>query len=569
MEMRRCSGDNCGRTKKNRKLHPKWILALILLALCQFGSEVVSAQTTPGTPAGQSGTLNPKLPTLFVVGDSTANNNANGGRGWGDPFMAYFDPAKINVLNRARGGRSSRTYLTEGLWDKVMADVKSGDNVLIQFGHNDAGAVNDDSRARGSLPGTGDETQEIDNLLTKKHKVVHTFGWYMRKFIVETKAKGATPIVFSLTVRNIWKDDRVERGPGKYGQWSAEVAQAEHVAFIDLTTIIADKYEVLGQDKVKELFATDHTHTSPAGAELNASLVVASLKGLISCPICAYLSEKGATVPAQPNPSVADRKPRKPLPEPANLKLPTLFLIGDSTVRNGQGDGAGGQWGWGEPIVALFDTRKINVVNRAVGGLSSRTYLTSGHWDKVLAMLKPGDFVIMQFGHNDNGPLNDDSRARGTIKGVGDESQEIDNILTKQHEVVHSYGWYLRKFIADARAKGATPIVCSLIPRKIWKDGKVARNSEDYAKWTATVAASDHVSFVDLNEIIATKYDQLGPEKVDPLFGDPHTHTSLAGAELNASCVIAGLKALKKDPLDKYFSAKGKEIAKATAGNSR
>src|SRR6266478_3614373 len=122
MEMRRCSGDNCGRTKKNRKLHPKWILALILLALCQFGSEVVSAQTTPGTPAAQSGTINPKLPTLFVVGDSTANNNANGGRGWGDPFMAYFDPAKINVLNRARGGRSSRTYLTEGLWAKVMAD---------------------------------------------------------------------------------------------------------------------------------------------------------------------------------------------------------------------------------------------------------------------------------------------------------------------------------------------------------------------------------------------------------------------------------------------------------------
>jgi lysophospholipase L1-like esterase len=184
-------------------------------------------------------------------------------------------------------------------------------------------------------------------------------------------------------------------------------------------------------------------------------------------------------------------------------------------------------------------------------------------------MLKPGDFVIMQFGHNDNGPLNDDSRARGTIKGVGDESQEIDNMLTKQHEVVHSYGWYLRKFIASARAKGATPIVCSLIPRKIWKDGKVARNSEDYAKWAADVATSEHVAFVDLNEIVATKYDQLGPEKVDPLFGDPHTHTSLAGAELNASCVIAGLKALKKNPLDKYFSAKGKGIAKATAGNSR
>ncbi|MDX6712834.1 MAG: hypothetical protein QOH96_3850, partial [Blastocatellia bacterium] len=163
MEIRRSSGDDRGPTEKNRMSPPRWIPALIMLTLCQFGVKVVSAQTTPGAPAAQSGTINPKLPTLFVVGDSTANNNANGGRGWGDPFMAYFDPTKINVLNRARGGRSSRTYLTEGLWDKVMADVKPGDTVLIQFGHNDAGAVNDDSRARGSLPGTGDATQEIDN----------------------------------------------------------------------------------------------------------------------------------------------------------------------------------------------------------------------------------------------------------------------------------------------------------------------------------------------------------------------------------------------------------------------
>jgi lysophospholipase L1-like esterase len=145
------------------------------------------------------------------------------------------------------------------------------------------------------------------------------------------------------------------------------------------------------------------------------------------------------------------------LPTPANPTLPTLFLIGDSTVRNGRGDGANGQWGWGDYLAPYFDTSRINVVNRAVGGLSSRTYLTLGHWERVLAMLKPGGFVMMQFGHNDSGALNDTSRARGTIKGVGEETEEIDNLLTHQHEVVHSYGWYLRKFIADARARGPRP----------------------------------------------------------------------------------------------------------------
>src|SRR6185503_7303801 len=99
----------------------------------------------------------PKLPTLFVIGDSTANNNANGARGWGDPFVGYFDPAKINVLNRARAGRSSRTFFAEGLWEKVLQEMKPGDFVLIEFGHNDGGPL-DTGRARGSLFGTGEET---------------------------------------------------------------------------------------------------------------------------------------------------------------------------------------------------------------------------------------------------------------------------------------------------------------------------------------------------------------------------------------------------------------------------
>lgn len=485
------------------------------------------------------------LPTVYVIGDSTASNANH--RGWADPFADYFDGAKIHVVNRARAGRSSRTFLTEGLWDKVLADLKPGDYVLIQFGHND-GSSPDKDRARGSLPGIGEESKEF-TLPDGKQETVYTFGHYMRQLIADTKAKGATPSVLSLTVRDVWKDGAVERGSGKFGEWSAEIAKAAGVQFLDVTNAIADVYEKMGPEKVKELFPEDHTHTSPAGADLNASLVVATLNGAGS-PLVAYLSAKGEAVRPYPDPAVPNIA-RLNLPKPANPELPTLFLIGDSTVRNGRGDGSNGQWGWGEPIVKLFDSSKINVVNRAVGGLSSRTYLTQGHWDLVLAMLKPGDFVMMQFGHNDSGPLDDAARARGTIKGTGDETKEIDNPISKQHEVVHSYGWYLRKFIADAKAKGATAIVCTPIPRKTWKDGKIAR--DPYAKWAAEVAASEHVPLVDLNEIIALRYEAMGPEKVEPLFGDPHTHTSLAGAELNAECVEEGLKGLKVDPLETYL----------------
>jgi lysophospholipase L1-like esterase len=275
----------------------KRVAIITAFLLCLTSIYLIANAQTQNTQSSQTARpVNPNLPTVFVVGDSTANNHANGALGWGDPFIDYFDPTKANVLNRARAGRSSRTFITEGLWDKVLSEMKRGDFVLIQFGHNDGGAINDAARARGSLPGTGAEAQEIDNLLTKQHEVVHTYGWYMRKMIEDTKAKGAVPIVLSLTVRNIWKDGHVERGPGKFGQWAADVANSERIMFVDLTKLIADKYEQLGEEKVKELFATDHTHTSPAGAELNSSLVVAGLKQLKGQPLNRFLSSRGKAV---------------------------------------------------------------------------------------------------------------------------------------------------------------------------------------------------------------------------------------------------------------------------------
>lgn len=244
----------------------------------------------------------------------------------------------------------------------------------------------------------------------------------------------------------------------------------------------------------------------------------------------------------------------------AEGQQPTLYLIGDSTVRNGQGNGANGQWGWGEPLAEYFDPAKIKVVNRALGGRSSRTFITQGLWDKVRDQLKRGDFVIMQFGHNDGGPVNDDSRARGTLRGVGEETEEIENLLTKQHEVVHTYGWYLRKIIGEAKAKGAIPTVCSPIPRDSYKEGKASRVSDSWGKWAAEAARAEKVPFINLNEIIGRKYDAIGAEKVATLFQGDHTHTNRTGAEMNAACVIAGLKTLKWVTLNTYLSAKAAEV---------
>lgn len=167
----------------------------------------------------------------------------------------------------------------------------------------------------------------------------------------------------------------------------------------------------------------------------------------------------------------------------------------------------------------------------------------------------------MQFGHNDGGNR-EMSLVRGSLRGTGDETEEFYNTLNKQTETVHTFGWYLRKYIAETQAKGAIPIVCSLVPRKIWKDGKIVRNTQDYAKWAEEIAKQEKVQFINLNEMIAAEYDNLGEQKVEPLFADPHTHTSRAGAELNAEIVVRGLNGLKKNSLKKFYSEKGKSVVK-------
>ncbi len=272
-------------------------LGLLFLALLSLASaQPAPAPDLAKNPAPTRAPLNPALPTLFVAGDSTAaRGKGESQQGWAVPLSNYFDLTKINVANRARGGRSSRTYVTEGLWDQILADLKAGDYVIIQFGHNDGSPVNEDEsvppaarRARGSIPGLGEETREIDNIITKKHEVIHTFGWYLRKMIAETKAKGATPIVLSLTIRNEWKDGKIER-TSRYSKWSAETAAASGVTFFDLSAAVADKLDALGAEKTAALYPQDHTHFNAAGADLHAATAVAGLKAIPALGVAKFL----------------------------------------------------------------------------------------------------------------------------------------------------------------------------------------------------------------------------------------------------------------------------------------
>ena len=489
-------------------------------------------------------------PVLFLVGNSTMRtgtkgNGDNGQWGWGFFAHNYFDENKITVENQALGGTSSRTFYNY-LWPDVKKGIRPGDYVIIELGHNDNGPF-DSGRCRATIRGISATDSLVVTLKDGPRKgeqeTVYSYGEYMRRFVRETRALGAHPILMSLTPRHAYDvadPMHIVRVNQTFGLWARQVAEEMNVPFIDLNEISAQKYDAMSCWKYKYHFYLDNIHTSKFGAELNAR---SAAEGLQACTHPELKPLQAALVNVALPTTGVRREAGKPV----------VFITGDSTVKNADRDSTG-MWGWGSQADRVFDARKITWINCAQAGRSTRTYLREGRWDKVYNDLQPGDFVLIQFGHNDIGELHK-GKHRGVIPGVADTSCVSRVELQNEHynEVVYSFGWYLSKMIDDCRQKGATPILVSLTPRNEWPDGQhIERRNDSYGEWYREVARREHVELVDLHNISADKLDAMGREAAASCYNHDHTHTSLKGAQLNANCIAEGLR-LNKSPLAKYL----------------
>lgn len=490
-------------------------------------------------PAGSS--RKGDCPVLFLIGNSTMRNgtlgNGNNGQwGWGFFEHIFFDENKISVENQALGGTSSRTFYNR-LWPDVRKGLKKGDWVIISIGHNDNGPY-DSGRARASIPGIGTDTLHVTIKETGVKEIVYTYGEYLRKYIRDCREVGANPILMSLTPRDAYDENgKIIRVDKTFGLWAKQVAEQEKVPYVDLNEISASKLDSYGKWKESYHFYKDHIHTSRFGAMMNAR---SAAEGLAQSkdPKLAPLQAMMVNI-ALPVENV-QREEGKPV----------VFITGDSTVKNTDSD-KDGMWGWGSQAYTIFDQKKITCHNAAKAGRSTRTYLNEGRWDKVYNSLQPGDYVLIQFGHNDIGPI-DNKKKRGTIACSNDTNHVYKMDDTGQYEVVYSLGWYLKKFIQDVREKGATPILLSLTPRNEWSEGKIERRNDTYGKWYREVVAETGVDFVDVHNISADVLDKKGYKKAKAYYNHDHTHTSLKGAQLNAKSVAKGLKQIKS-PLAKYL----------------
>jgi lysophospholipase L1-like esterase len=211
--------------------------------------------------------------TIFMAGDSTMSikeTKAYPETGWGMPFVYFWD-SSVTVVNKAKNGRSTKTFISEGLWQSIISEVKEGDYVLIQFGHND-------------------EVKEK----VERYTSPDSFKINLTRFIRETRNKKAIPILFSPVSRRKFDSSGTAMETHEYSKYAKQVTQEQNVLFIDLDEKSRALYQQFGAENSKLLFLQlkpgehpnypngreDNTHFNELGARLIAQLVLKELKAL-------------------------------------------------------------------------------------------------------------------------------------------------------------------------------------------------------------------------------------------------------------------------------------------------
>jgi len=397
---------------------------------------------------------------IDLIGDSTQTDNAGYGRG----FCANLT-ADIDCLNMAKGGSSTKTFRQQGLWDASLATKP--DYMLIQFGHNDIESKDHDPR-QVTL------AQYEENL---------------RRFVDEARAQHITPVLVTpLTRRYFGKDGRIHSDLTVHAATMKKVASEMKVPVIDLQSESIAYLEGIGETRGNALGITkkdntgklgyDKTHLNWQGSYIFGRMVAVAL-GKVEPRLTAYVRPEPAPLPAE---GILAMK----VIQGAAFKI---VLVGDSTTAPGGG--------WGPGFCATL-TPNVTCVDAALNGRSTKSFIDEGAWSKALN--EKGQYYFIQFGHNDQKPA---------------PALHTDADTT--------YSDNLRRYVKEARAIGAIPILVSPLSRRNYKDGKLVDDGlKAYAAATRRVAAEQDVTFVDLNAMSTQLLSGMTQEQADTFNAEGH-----------------------------------------------
>lgn len=460
---------------------------------------------------------NPNSSKVFIIGDSTAKTYgpAYTTGGWGEYIQNYFDSSKVNFINKSENETSSRSFINRGMLNQVLEEIGKGDYLFIQFGGNDS------NEKLESLPelyvdvGTPDKNGiypviEAEKVNTPRELISAyksmpykdqyysyengSYKWYLKQYIDGVKSKGAIPVLVSPSARLEFDDKGLINDSfgvnNSYITAMKQLAGEMNVEYIDMFSATKQMYEDLGQRESEKLHdikpdgSIDVINYGKYGAFKTAE-ILSKLIEKSELEIGNYLTE-----------------PKKTVTKTESLREAVLYIVGDSTVcdHNKNMNYAIDKKGWGVYLGDyLSDSIKVN--NLAVDQASSKSFISEENYKTMIDTIKPGDYLMIQFGAYDSKQNTKDENLKYT-----DPKLDIENSNSFKHFL---YEYYLK----PAFDKKANPILISPVSeRKFDSSGKFKNTYEDYTNAVKELAYEFEVPFIDLNNLSYKYYESLGIE---------------------------------------------------------
>lgn len=466
---------------------------------------------------GNSSIDNSHKTKLYLMGDSTAvaygDDNTIGG--WGEYLVNYFDD-NVEIINKAEGGRSARSYLNQGRLNDVLNEVGAGDYVFIQFGTNDQRTDTNAFMEHAVVLGEPDENGKYPTIPAVKSqtpKYIYdfykdtdypygetfypyesgTFKWYMQQHVTAIKKTGATPVLLTPMCRLFFNSEgKIVPHFGEndgYIEAIRQLADEENIECIDMYDITKNLYEsygimtTQGLHNIKSDGTVDLTHYNKFGANLIASKMADAIKASV-------LTIRSSII----NSSVAVSKTDA-------LRNASLYVVGSTAAAGSENENMAVESDGFGNYLQKYLSNKINVKNLAVADATVKSYIKTDEYKTFIDNLSEGDYVIINFGENDAEYI---SNAKEYNKYSYPSNNDSD---------IDSFSYYLyNNYIKPAKEKKAVIIVTTPASKRNFVDGIYVNDNNPYVENVVSMVQKYSTFYVNLNNITADMYNTMGEE---------------------------------------------------------
>ncbi len=489
---------------------------------------------------------------VYLAGDSTVKDygTSNTIGGWGEFIKDYFTDDVV-IVNKAEGGRSTRSYLNQGRLDEILSLAQPGDYLFIQFGHNDARDDDPATMEHKVQLGTPDEDGIYPSIPAVKTKTPQyiidfykndpypygdtfypyesgTFKWYYEQYINAAKEKGMIPVVITPVCR-VFFDENGKITPhfgadNGYVEAVRQVAKENNCTLIDMYDITSSLYESYGElstqvlHNVKADGSMDLTHYNKFGANLIASKMAESLK-----------AQNIAIAKDTKNSNIYVGKFDA-------LKEANLFVIGDSLADASSKTEVIKSVSFASKLQQFFSD-KIHVVDYTKADCTAKGFTKTKEYSEFMSSVNAGDYVILAFGRTDS----DKSTTDKILDEYSGAEGDVNTNGSFRNIVYNSY-------IKPLHDKNAVVIMTTPIVDAKFKNDVVVNGLDDYSAAIRELVTENYLYFVDMNGQSAELFNKMGVEgskafnAVDSKAGIERNRLNDFGAETMARTFINMMK---------------------------